>query len=157
MRNGPVVVGVDGSPESVLALERAVELIESRPADARMGGASELVAVHVRANGALAYMAPGAGDKICDALDQVESSARRVTEDAVAGRRIRWDFVVRQGETARELTREAEARHAGVVVVGGHRHSAISSALVRSVDSAMVHTYDGTLMIVRPEPAPSGS
>src|SRR5258706_13006845 len=78
----PMVVGVDGTADSLCALSAAAELAEE-------SGAS-LVVVHVRhesgvvaANSALA----GAGVGINEALDEVGQMSRQRGADVLAGRR----------------------------------------------------------------------
>jgi hypothetical protein len=58
-------------------------------------------------------------------------------------------WVTRVGELASELVRVAEEQQARAIAVGGHEHGALTAALVRSVDSSLVHLYCGTLFIVR--------
>src|SRR5258706_14172120 len=81
----PMVVGVDGTADSLCALSAAAELAEESGAG--------LVVVHVRhesgvvaANSALA----GAGVAINEALDEVEQMSRQRVADVLAGRRVKW-------------------------------------------------------------------
>ncbi|HEY4409777.1 MAG TPA: universal stress protein, partial [Acidimicrobiia bacterium] len=86
---GPMVVGVDGSADSLAALSTAAELAAE--------SGVELVVVHVRhengivaANSALA----GAGVALDEALDEVERMSRERAADVLAGRRVPWRFEV---------------------------------------------------------------
>src|SRR4051794_40572510 len=110
----PIVVGVDGTADSLAALSTAAEL-------AAESGA-EIVVVHVRhesgivaANSALA----GAAVAINDALDEVERMSRERATDVLAGRRMRWGFEVAMGDPATELVAAARRHRATTIVVGG--------------------------------------
>ncbi len=145
MAKGPIVVGVDGTKCSLDALNFAV----GEAGKARADDGLDLVIVHVRH--VPWTMSSEAAAPVSEAMDEVE----RETEDAVKrqleGALITWRWVVREGDPARELVRVAKEQHARAIAVGGHRHGALTAALVRSVDSSLVHTYGGTLFIVRPD------
>jgi nucleotide-binding universal stress UspA family protein len=143
MHEGPVVVGVDGSPESLRALRRAAELAETE----RAGGGLDLVVVHVRHSPWL--VSPAGQPAITETLDTVQRDVERQTESVLAGRWLTWRFVVRAGDPARELVKEANEQHAAAIAIGGHRHSAIGGALVHSVAASLVHEFAGSLLIVR--------
>src|SRR5258706_8944203 len=113
----PMVVGVDGTADSLCALSAAAELAEE-------SGAS-LVVVHVRhesgvvaANSALA----GAGAALNDALDEVEAMSREHAAGVLARRRVRWRFEVAFGDPATELIGAARHHRATTIVVGGRAH-----------------------------------
>lgn len=150
MHEGPVVVGVDGSEDSLRALERAVELVERD----RATGGLDLVVVFVRGPLSVAYMAPGGAGEVTNALDELEERARQSTHRALENHFVTCRFVVRQGDPARQLMKEAEEQKAAAIVVGGHRHSMLGSVLTQSVDSSLVHSYKGTLMIIRGDADP---
>jgi nucleotide-binding universal stress UspA family protein len=145
MRHRPLVVGVDGSAESVLALDEAVRLAEAD----RGGGGLDLVVAFVR-QVSWASMSVDAGVGVNDALDHLETDVRRIAEDALWGRELSWRVDVRTGDPARALVRIAAAYGAQMIVVGGHRHSALGSAVTRAVNSELVHGFGGSLLIVRP-------
>jgi nucleotide-binding universal stress UspA family protein len=150
MHEGPIVVGVDGSSESLRALDQAAELAEKQ----RAGGGLDLVVVHVRHNPWLA--GPEGQPAIKETLDSLEDGARRQAEAALAGRWLTWRYVVRTGDPARELVKEANEQHAAAITIGGHRHSVLGGALVHSVAASLVHEFDGSLLIVRGELAAVG-
>src|ERR1700676_3829493 len=91
MHEGPVVVGVDGSPESLQALRKAAELAENE----RAGGGLDLVVVHVRHSPWL--VSPQGAPAIKEALDTVEDDVRRQIESVLGGRWLTWRFVLRSG------------------------------------------------------------
>jgi nucleotide-binding universal stress UspA family protein len=145
MARGPIVVGVDGTPSSMEALEFAVKEATKERADDGL----DLVVVHVRR---LAWsMSTETAAPQSQALDEVV----RDTEDAVKvqlqGAGVTWRWVLRDGDPARELVRVADEQQARAIAVGGHKHGALTAALVHSVDSSLVHLYCGTLFIVRPD------
>ncbi|MER7457716.1 universal stress protein [Micromonospora sp. NPDC126480] len=140
--DGPVVVGVDGSPVSRLAVEFAAE-------EAALRGA-ELVAVH-------AYRHPtsgGPGDMQPLVYDENElrDEERRVLAESLAGIAERWpDLTVRQttrrGKAGRLLT-EASAE-AQLLVVGGHGRGGLAGLLLGSVSHDVLHHADCPVAVVR--------
>ena len=151
MREGPVVVGVDGTPESLRALSKMAELVTEK----RAAGGLDLVVVFVRSSGWTGGLSQAQAELV-KALDEAESDAEREVKAALDGVNLTWRFVVRSGDPAHELIQEAEEQEAAGIAVGGHRHSTIGGVLVHSVESRLVHAYDGSLLILRdPASAPS--
>jgi nucleotide-binding universal stress UspA family protein len=142
---GPIVVGVDGTPSSLEALSFAVKEAGKERADDGL----DLVIVHVR------RLPWSMSTETAAPQSQALEAVARETEDAVKrqlqGARVTWRWVLREGDPARELVRVADEQQARAIAVGGHKHGALSAALVRSVDSSLVHMYCGTLFIVRPD------
>jgi nucleotide-binding universal stress UspA family protein len=91
-----VVVGVDGSPASDAALDRAVDVA------ARSGAALRIVEV-----------VAGAPD-VATATARLDAAAAAARDRGVAAA----DVVVPVGDPAAELAAQADAAHAGLVVVG---------------------------------------
>jgi nucleotide-binding universal stress UspA family protein len=145
MRHRPLVVGVDGSAESVSALAEAVRLAEGHAGE----GGLDLVVVFVR-QVSWASMSVMAGAEVNSALDELEAEVRRLAGDALWGRTLSWRIDVRVGDPAHELVRVAEIYGAQMIVVGGHRHGAVGAALTRAVNSELVHGFEGSLLLVRP-------
>ncbi|QGN48773.1 universal stress protein [Micromonospora sp. WMMD558] len=140
--DGPVVVGVDGSEVSRLAVEFAAE-------EAALRGA-ELVALH-------AYRHPvstGPGDMqplVYDESD-LRDEEKRVLAESVAGLGDRWpDLTVRRatahGRPARMLTEAS--RQAQLLVVGGRGRSELSGLLLGSVSHSALHHADCPVAVVR--------
>jgi nucleotide-binding universal stress UspA family protein len=152
MREGPIVVGVDESAESMHALAKMVELAS---ADRATEG-TDLVVVFVRSRGWMAGVAPQAQVEMVTALDEMQHDVERKVQGAMEGSPLAWKFVVREGDPAHELIHEAEVQGAAGIAVGGHRHSPIGGVLVHSVEARLVHTYDGSLLIMR-NPAAASS
>jgi nucleotide-binding universal stress UspA family protein len=145
MARGPIVVGVDGTQPSLEALRFAVSEAEKRRADDGL----DLVVVHVRhlpwslSSSTLAPMT--------ETLETLAVQTERAVKEELAAVMVTWRWVPREGDPAKELVRVAKEYHARAIAVGGHRHGTLTAALVHSVDSSLVHTYGGTLYIVRPE------
>jgi hypothetical protein len=94
-----LVVGVDGTSDSLAALAAAAELGEE--------SGSELVVVHVRHdNWAVAVGDSQIGGVAAefaasDSLDAIEATSRERSHDALAARRVHWRFEVASGDPAR--------------------------------------------------------
>ncbi len=140
--DGPVVVGVDGSEVSRLAVEFAAEEAALRGAD--------LVALH-------AYHHPvstGPGDMRPLVYDDSElrDEERRVLAESLAGLAERWpDVTVRpttgRGKAARLLT--DASRKAQLLVVGGHGRGGLAGLLLGSVSHSVLHHADCPVAVVR--------
>jgi nucleotide-binding universal stress UspA family protein len=138
---GPVVVGVDGSPLSDLAIGFAVE-------EAALRGA-ELVAVH-------AWNQPvstGPGDMMPLVYDEeaLRSDEERVFAESVAGWSERYPEVpvtrIVRGRPARVLVAESET--AQLVVVGALGRGGFTGLILGSVSQAVLHHSHCPLAIVR--------
>lgn len=136
-----IVVGVDGTADSITALRRAAEL-------ARTSNLL-LVVVHVRHTSTWAGLSPLSAGYATQTLDEIEAEARQATLGALEQTAVDWEFVVRAGEPARELIAVAEERSALYIVVGGRPHSAPASVLLGSVATAVVHHFQGSVLVVR--------
>jgi nucleotide-binding universal stress UspA family protein len=112
--NGPVVVGVDGSPAGLAAVETAAWEAERRGVGLRLAHvltwSSEQVPV-----GAAPWDPDAAGlrDRVNEALADAESRARRVAPDVAITRDVLF------GEPASVL--QSQSRAASLAVVGSHR------------------------------------
>src|SRR5207302_2911515 len=105
-----MVVGVDGTADSITALRRAAEI-------ARTSNLL-LIVVHVRHSSTWAGLSPLSAGYATQTLDEIEAEARRATGEALETMAVDWEFVVRAGEPARELIAVAEERSALYIVVG---------------------------------------
>jgi nucleotide-binding universal stress UspA family protein len=142
------VVGVDGSPESLTALRSAVEI--SRNGFCGGDPGALIVVVHVRRNVSMAGFSAMGAAEVSRSLDEQQAQVLRLSADILEPTKVSWNFVVRSGDPARELIKEAEARSAGGIVVGGHRHGTVGAVLLNSVDAALVHHFSGSIIIIRP-------
>ena len=139
-----VVVGVDGTADSLAALSTAAGLAEESGAG--------LVAVHVRhesgvvaATSALA----DAGVAMNDALDEVERLTRERVSDVLAGRRVSWRFDVVSGDPATELIAAAARLGATTIVVGGRNHGIVGGLVIGSVAQKLVRHSPVSVLVVR--------
>ncbi|MBM2616336.1 universal stress protein [Actinoplanes sp. LDG1-06] len=141
--DGPVVVGVDGSPVSAEALRFAAE-------EAALRGA-ELVAVHAW-NG-------GDGTELNAHLPMSystwsgEDEERRVLAEALAGLAEKYpDLPVRRevvdGSARAHLTRWSTT--AQLIVVGSRGHGGFTGLLLGSVVQHLLHHADCPVAVVRP-------
>ncbi|MEU1964592.1 universal stress protein [Micromonospora sediminicola] len=140
--DGPVVVGVDGSAHSGVAVGFAYEEAARRGAP--------LVVVH-----AWLYPTPiGPGDVVPLVYDPeaLAEESRRILAEAVAGWSERYpDVEVRQrsvrGAPARVLVEQSAS--AQLVVVGAHGRGALAGLLLGSVSHAVLHHAHAPLVIAR--------
>jgi nucleotide-binding universal stress UspA family protein len=143
-----VVVGVDGSVGSRAALAKIAEL--AGPGTDSM----YVVGVFVRHTPWLAYEAGLAGAQVAgevqEALDKIEESARRDLESFLADHGFAGRLEIREGDPAHELVEVAQQEDAVGVVVGSHRHNPLSSVVLGSVASRLVHYSPVSVFVVRP-------
>jgi nucleotide-binding universal stress UspA family protein len=141
--HGPVVVGVDGSPTSDLAIDFAV-------AEAAFRGA-DLLAIHAWTH----PVATGPGDMqpLVFDVDEVANEEARVLAEAIAGRRERYpdlkvEFQVLRGHAGHALVRASE--DAQLVVVGARGRGGLTGLLLGSVSQALLHHAGCPVAVVRP-------
>ncbi|GAA3795030.1 universal stress protein [Amycolatopsis tucumanensis] len=142
---GPVVVGVDGSPVGERALAAAFE-------EASWRGAG-LVAVHVWSDVDFA----GYPSMVPIALDWEESAAdeRRLLAERLAGWQEKYPDVRVERVVARDRPRHqllSWSAHAQLVVVGSRGRGGFSGLLLGSTSQALIHHAQCPVMIVRPRP-----
>jgi nucleotide-binding universal stress UspA family protein len=138
-----IVVGVDGSADSLDALGSAAEL-------ARESGA-RLVVIHVRHESGVASLGSVAGGTaaMSEALDQLEEQTRERVSDALAGRDVGWQFDVAPGDPAHALIAAAQDQHATAIVVGGRHHGVVGGLIVGSVAQKLVRHSPVSVLVVR--------
>jgi nucleotide-binding universal stress UspA family protein len=141
-RHGPVVVGVDGSRVSDLAVDFALAEAAFRGADLR--------AIHIwtrTGSDGLRGRQPAV-----DHVDDETSARARVLAEAIAGRRERYpevkvDLQVRPGHPGQALVRASG--EAQLVVVGARGRGGLAGLLLGSVSQAVLHHADCPVAIVR--------
>jgi nucleotide-binding universal stress UspA family protein len=94
-----LVVGYDGSPPAVRALDAAVRLLTGRTGGIVVMYVGHLSAADSMSSDALAEMEQSFGEIAADLRSQAA--------EQLAGREERWEFTWRQGDIAQELTGEA--------------------------------------------------
>ncbi|MGW6442649.1 universal stress protein [Lentzea sp. NPDC055074] len=141
--DGPVVVGVDGSPTSEAALAFAFEEASSR--------ATSLTAVMTITDFAAdsAYTLSRLG------IDwgPVEEDVRRLLAERLAGWQEKYPDVVVDRIAVRDRPVRALTRYgaeAQLLVVGSHGHGGFAGMLLGSTSQALVHHAPCPLAIVRP-------
>ena len=139
----PIVVGVDGTADSLVALAVAADRAEEH--------AAPLVAVHVRHQTSLAAMSDVAAEAVVvnEALDEVEATTRERVSDVLAGRPVDWRLEVRAGEPAAELIRVAGEVGAQTIVVGGRSHGVVGGLVLGSVAQRLVRKSPVSVLVVR--------
>jgi nucleotide-binding universal stress UspA family protein len=141
-----LVVGVDGTADSLAALSSAAGLAEE-------SGAS-LVVLHVRHDSGIAAgsLEAGAEAAMSDALDQAEKTSRERASDVLSGRTVHWRFDVSFGDPATELIAAARDHQASTIVVGGRSHGIIGGLVVGSVAQKLVRHSPLSVLVVRESP-----
>ena len=126
-----LVVGFDGSPPAIRALDAAVNLLQGRT------GRIELV--YVAHMPSMAALSPGAVGELEVDFDDIEHELRTMAAEQLRGREPSWGFERRQGLIAEELIAAAKDLgaahpHATVVIVVGSSsqlaHRVVGSAAV---------------------------
>jgi nucleotide-binding universal stress UspA family protein len=138
-----MVVGVDGTVDSLAALAAAAELAEE--------STMKLVVVHVRHDSALSAASLDAGAEFAmkDAHDSIEQMARERASDVLAGRTVDWRFDVALGDPATELIAAAHKHGARTIVVGGRSHGVVGGLVVGSVAQKLVRHSPISVLVVR--------
>jgi nucleotide-binding universal stress UspA family protein len=135
----PIVVGVDGSHESVRAAQLGWRLATETGAPLRLVHA--LTDIWAAAATAPLPVAPGLDELlVADARQAVtESLGRRLPPDALR------TLEIHVGRTAAVLTRAAAG--AELVIVGGKRHGALARGLGGSTAHALIRAADVPVMV----------
>jgi nucleotide-binding universal stress UspA family protein len=134
-----IVVGVDGTEDSLHALGEAARLGQ----EAGVG----LVVVCVRHEGTMAPAAAGPASR--EALDAMEKSVYEQAGRVLADRTVHWAFDVRSGDPAAELIKAAREHHARAIVVGGRSHGIVGGIVTGSVAQKLVRQSPVSVLVVR--------
>lgn len=133
----PVLVGIDGSPASLAAVEMAFDEASRRHV--------ELVALHAWRDGSMLDL-PGVD------LETMKAQAEEALAERLAGWQERYpDVEVRRviacDQPARELVEQAEC--AQLVVLGSHGRGGFAGMLLGSVSTAVVHAVRSPTIVAR--------
>jgi nucleotide-binding universal stress UspA family protein len=139
-----LVVGYDGSPPAVRALDAAVNLL--------LGRTGRIDVVYVAHMPSMAALSPGAVGELEESFDDVEQELRAMVAGQLRDREQGWDFQRREGLIAEELVAVAkdlgtEHPHATVVIVVGSS-SAVTHRIVGSVAVSLARHSPVPLVVV---------
>jgi nucleotide-binding universal stress UspA family protein len=141
-----IVVGVDGSPSSIKALEWGI-------GQAALTGASVEAVTAWHFPNSYGAPLPDSGDYPADAAEILEkaiAAARNIcTGPGEAD--VKIDRYVAEGPAAEILL--SRARQARLLVVGNRGHNGLSEALLGSVSQHLVHHAHSPVVIIRDEAA----
>jgi nucleotide-binding universal stress UspA family protein len=141
--NGPVVVGVDGSPANEPAIAVAFDEASSRGTD--------LVAVHSWLS-LSAGTAHTFGRQLLDDFDSVEANERELLAERLAGWQEKYPDVAVRRVVARDhpvrclLDHSADAR---LLVIASRGHGGFSGMLTGSTSQALIHHATCPLLVVQ--------
>lgn len=142
--SGPVVVGLDGSPTSELAIAAAFEEASSR--------GTPLVAVHAWSD--VAHEDSYGTIRIMPQWASVEGDEERLLAQRLAGWQEKYPDVeitrVLRRDRPRDILLEA-AEKAQLVIVGSHGHGGVTGSLLGSTGQALVHHAGCPVLVIRPE------
>jgi nucleotide-binding universal stress UspA family protein len=143
MDRRPIVVGVDGSPESRRAVELAWEIARTARAD--------LIPLHAVPDLWLAEGLERAADVPPVVREALVHDSRNGIERFLQGtsaRTARAHLEVRTGPAALAIAAVARRRRAQLVVIGGRHHGALARGAGRSTAHYLVRTLDVPLLVV---------
>jgi nucleotide-binding universal stress UspA family protein len=140
-----IVVGVDGSDSSLVALTDAADLAE------HTGSRLSVVFVHdpgMASTLATAY--DGAAELYIEqSLEELETTSRERTFDLLANRPLEWTFDVVAGEAVHKLIDVAATSDASLIVVGGRGHSLLGGLALGSVAQKLVRSSPISVLVDR--------
>lgn len=141
---GPVVVGVDGSPNSDQAIAIAFE-------EASLRGAP-LVALHAWND--VTYEDTRGSARILTQPETLKEGEERLLSERLAGWQEKYPDVVVRRDLLRARPRNAlleSSKTAQLVVVGSHGRGGFTGMLLGSTSQALVQHADCPVLVVRPE------
>lgn len=140
---GPIVVGVDGSDSSILALQRALELADDFDCDVHVVTAVHLTALYQAGLAVTLMTEPDIETQISDHVwSKVEEQAAQHPGRTV----VRID---RRGYPPDEIVAYAEECEARMVVVGNRGYGPIRSAILGSTSHRVAQVCSRDVLIVR--------
>jgi nucleotide-binding universal stress UspA family protein len=138
-----LVVGYDGSPPAIRALDAAVRLLQGRTGRIEVVYVAHLPSIDMVSPGAVAEMEAN--------FDDIAAELRTAASEQLRGRDERWRFERRQGLIADELIAAAGIRDPDpgdtvVIVVGSSSHAV--HRVVGSVAVSLVRRSPVPLVVV---------
>jgi nucleotide-binding universal stress UspA family protein len=136
-----VLVGVDGSDESISALELGASIAAATERD--------LVVVFVRHLPAFIEASPAYG-QATTALDDLAEHVGGQVKGTLSGLDApAWRYEIRDGDPATALIEAADELGATLIVVGHRGHNQAVSLLLGSVASRLVHHAPQSVLVAR--------
>lgn len=139
---GPVIVGVDGSPESQTAAAAGWRVAQAAGVDCHLVHAS----ADMRSSLDLAGTGVAVDDLQSAVLNRARSQIIATLTDSVPPQVLN-DLIVRVGRPTNVLTDLVEETHAGIVVLGGKHHSALGRWLGGSTVQHAVRRLSVPLLV----------
>ena len=139
-----LVVGYDGSPPAIRALEAALNLLQGRT--------GRIEVVYVAHLPSITALSPGAVAEMEADFDDVEQELRTMAAEQLNGREQGWGFQRRQGLIAEELIAAAKDLGAAqpdttvVILVGSSSH--VTHRVVGSVAVSLARHSPVPLVVV---------
>jgi nucleotide-binding universal stress UspA family protein len=139
-----LVVGYDGSPPAIRALDAAVGLLHDRPGSIEVMYVAHLTSIDMLSADAVAEMEAS--------FDDIAQELRTAVSEQLRGREERWRFERRQGLIPDELItaaagiRDAQPGDTVVIVVGSSSHA--MHRVVGSVAVSLARRSQVPLVIV---------
>lgn len=137
-----LVVGVDGSPESLYALELAAAIGSPQHAT--------ITVVHVREKLNAFSLGPAGSTEYQQAVDQLDALISTETAARLADYPGTWTINVRTGSVSRELLDAADQLDADLVVVAHRSHSPVRDAILGSTAASTVHHGHRSVLVAVP-------
>ena len=141
-----VVIGIDDTDVSLHAVKEVAPLV------AALEG--EVVVVFVRHIPVMTEAtAAEAGEAIVlieNSLDELEKTGESDAASVLDPLGIKWTYVIKNGDPAREILAVAEDVGATAVCVGSTLHGAIGAFLISSVTEHLMHHCKLPLLVIRP-------
>ncbi|HYL56048.1 MAG TPA: universal stress protein [Gemmatimonadales bacterium] len=146
MRWNPIIVGVDGTPESLRAAELAAKIASAARAPLIPVHAVPLIPAFTPVVGieTMPVYSAGLQDEI---LRSTRAQIGRALEQVVPPAAVQR-LEVATGPAPFILAEVARKRHAELVVLGGKQHGALARGLGRSTAHYLVRTLDVPLLVV---------
>ncbi|MGV9299891.1 universal stress protein [Amycolatopsis sp. NPDC003676] len=142
--DGPVVVGVDGGPNSEAAIEAAFEEASFRQVP--------LVAVHAWVD--VVYDSTDSTARLMPQWETLQPTEERLLAQRLAGWQEKYPDVEVRRKLARDRPRHVlldESDRAQLLVVGSRGRGGFAGMLLGSTSQAMVHHSSCPVLVVRPE------
>lgn len=142
VRINHLVVGVDGSPESLHALDLAAVL----------GGPhrATLTIVHVHPRPPSLSYSPAAATEYDRAEAEIDEVVKSGAQRSLHNYPGDWSVIRRRGNVTHELLEAADVADADIIVVGHRSNGPLQDAILGSVAASTVHRSRRTIIVAIP-------